>query len=557
MTNSDKNQSMINVEIIGRGEYTVAQGTRINQLIAMHLSDCEFPILAVMVQNSMHDLNYILHDADKIELIDLTSEKGARIYRRSAMFILIKACRELFPDRTVIVRHSMSNGIFCEFRHQEVTPAEVKMIEEQMHKIVASDLLIKRITVNKEKAVEIFTAQGQLDLVQLMKQREKEFVHVYELDGFYEYFYGYMVINTGQIDRFRLINYPPGIVLQTPEKKNPGILMPFVEQKKLSSIYSEAKAWAEMLKAPHVAAVNEIVSRGEINDFIRVNEALHEKKIASIADQICNNQDVRIILIAGPSSSGKTTFAQRLFIQLRVNGKEPVAISMDNYFVNRCDTPLDENNEYDFEALEALKLELFNEHLQQLINGEEVEMPVYNFISGTCETEGVKIKLGAGQPLILEGIHCLNDQLTSSIYAKQKFKIYISALTQLNIDYSNNISTTDSRLIRRIIRDNRTRGHNALDTIKRWPSVRNGEEKNIFPFQENADAMFNSSLVYELFILKPYIEPLLRKIGPENREYAEAKRLLKFLSYFKTAETDEIPINSILREFVGNSCFEH
>lgn len=557
MAASEKNQPMISVEIIGKGNYTVVQGTTINKLLATHLSDCDFPIVGALVQNTMQDLNYILQNRDKIEIIDLASENGARIYRRSAMFLLIKACRELFPDRTVIVRHSISNGLFCEFRQQDVTPAEVKMIEEQMHKIVSSDLPIKRVAVAKEKALEIFTAQGQLDLVKLLQQREKKVVHVYELDGYYEYFYGYMVVSTGQIDRFRLIHYPQGMVLQTPEKKTPGILMPFIEQKKLASIYSEAKAWAEMLNAPHVAAVNEIVAKGEINDFIRVNEALHEKKIASIADQICNNQDVRIILIAGPSSSGKTTFAQRLFIQLRVNGKKPVAISLDNYFVDRCNSPLDENNEYDFEALEALKLELFNEHLQQLINGEEVEMPVYNFISGTTEEEGIKIKLGAGEPLILEGIHCLNDKLTSSIYAKQKFKIYISALTQLNIDYSNNISTTDSRLIRRIIRDNRTRGHNALETIKRWPSVRRGEEKNIFPFQENADAMFNSSLVYELFVLKPYIEPLLRQIGSENREYAEAKRLLKFLSYFKIAETEEIPINSILREFVGNSCFEH
>ena len=552
----DKNQPLLSVEIKGKGNYKAAQGTTINELLTNSVGDCDLPVVAALVQNAMHDLNYVLQEGDEIELIDLASENGARIYRRTAVFLLIKACRELFPERVPVVRHSMSNGLFFEFYNQEVTPGEVKKIEERMHEIVLKDLPIKRVVIDKEKALKIFTAQGQMDLVELLKQREKKAVHVYELDGFYEYFYDYMAISTGQIDRFRLIYYPPGIVLQTPEKKNPGVLMPFVEQKKLASIFSEAKAWAEMLNAPHVAAVNEIVSRGEINDFIRVNEALHEKKIASIADQICNNPDARIILIAGPSSSGKTTFAQRLFIQLRVNGKKPVAISLDNYFVDRCDTPLDENNEYDFESLGALKLELFNEHLQQLINGEEVEMPVYNFIKGTCEEEGIKIKLGPGEPLILEGIHCLNDQLTSSIYAKQKFKIYISALTQLNIDYTNNISTTDSRLIRRIIRDNRTRGHNAIDTIKRWPSVRRGEEKNIFPFQENADAMFNSSLVYELFVLKPFIEPLLREISAENREYAEARRLLKFLSYFKEVKTEEIPFNSILREFVGNSCFK-
>jgi len=313
-----------------------------------------------------------------------------------------------------------------------------------------------------------------------------------------------------------------------------------------------------MLNAPHVPAVNKIIADGGFKDLIRINEALHEKKIADIADQICQNKDIRVILIAGPSSSGKTTFAQRLYIQLKVNGKNPMAISLDNYFVDRCDTPIDEFGEYDFESIDALKLDLFNEHLQQLINGDEVEMPLFNFVKGTCEDQGEMIRLGSDQLLILEGIHCLNDELTSSVYSKQKFKIYISALTQLNIDYSNNISTTDSRLVRRIIRDNRTRGSNALDTIKRWSSVRRGEEKNIFPFQENADAMFNSSLVYELFILKPYIESLLNQVRTDNREYAEAMRLQKFLSYFTPVMLEErdIPYNSIIREFIGNSCFE-
>ncbi|HNX29258.1 MAG TPA: nucleoside kinase [Syntrophomonadaceae bacterium] len=558
MTGSEESRKMITIELAGKGKYEVAAGSRINNLVAAYYKDHKMPIVGALIQNEMQDLNCVLQDGDKVEMVDIANEDGVRIYRRSALLILLKACHDLFPERTLMVRHSLSEGVFCEFPQQEVTPAEVKSLEEYMRDIENQNIPIERFIVHMKEALEIFTALKQSDLVELLQQRNKNTIHVCKIDDFYEYFYGLVLTNTGQINQFRLIYYPPGIVLQTPVKKSPGVLMPFVEQKKLASIYSEEKAWAEMLDAPHVPAVNKIISQGGFNDLIRINEALHEKKIADIADRICSNKDIRIILIAGPSSSGKTTFAQRLFIQLKVNGRQPMAISLDNYFVDRCNTPLDEDNEYDFESLDALKLDLFNEHLQQLINGEEVEMPVYNFIKGTCEAEGRKIKLGAGQPLILEGIHCLNDQLTSSIYAKQKFKIYISALTQLNIDYSNNISTTDSRLVRRILRDNRTRGHNALNTIRRWPSVRRGEEKNIFPFQENADAMFNSSLVYELFVLKPFIEPLLNQVGTDNREYAEAMRLQKFLSYFTPVilEGREIPYNSILREFVGNSCFE-
>ncbi len=556
MTDLDK--KLIAIDLEGHGRCEVPTGSSINDLAAACFKEHKLPIVGATIQNQMQDLSYELQEGDQVKMVDISSEDGVRIYRRSALFMLLKACHDLFPGRTLMVRHSLSEGVFCEFRQQETTPAEVQKLEEYMKNLAAQKLPIKRFVVDKEEALKIFTGLHQTDLIELLHQRNKDTIHVCQLDDFYEYFYGLVLTNTEQVEQFRLIYYPPGIILQTPVKKNPGVLMPFVEQRKLANIYSEAKAWAEMLNAPHVPAVNKTIAEGGLNDFIRVNEALHEKKIADIADQICRNKDVRIILIAGPSSSGKTTFSHRLFIQLKVNGKRPVSISLDNYFVDRKSTPLDENNEYDFETLEALKLDLFNQHLQQLINGEEVEMPVYNFINGTCETEGKKIQLGPGQPLILEGIHCLNDELTSSIYAKQKFKIYISALTQLNIDYSNNISTTDSRLVRRIIRDNRTRGHNALQTIKRWASVRRGEEKNIFPFQESADAMFNSSLVYELFILKPFAEPLLNQIGPENPEYAEAMRLLKFLSYFSPVvpEDRDIPYNSILREFVGNSCFE-
>jgi uridine kinase len=344
--------------------------------------------------------------------------------------------------------------------------------------------------------------------------------------------------------------------LQTPEPSDLNLDHPFHEQSKLFQVYQEAKAWAGMLDTPHLAALNDIIENQQIEDLIRVNEALQEKKIAQIADMIVKNPSKRLVLIAGPSSSGKTTFAQRLLIQLRVNGRRPVSISLDNYFIDQKLTPLDENGEYDFEALEALKLDLFNDHLTRLLDGEEVEMPIYSFKQGCCLEKGINISVPAGEPIIIEGIHGLNDQLTWSIPREQKFKIYVSALTQLNIDYANRIPTTDCRLIRRIIRDSRTRGYSALNTIKRWPSVRRGEEKHIFPFQENADIMFNSSLVYELAALKPLAEPLLEEITDDNREYVEARRLLKFLSYFRSISSEPIPPNSILREFVGGSWFD-
>ena len=365
-----------------------------------------------------------------------------------------------------------------------------------------------------------------------------------------------MVPSTGMIDNFTLLHYPPGIILQTPEVDRPQEIKPYIEQKKLAAVFREAKDWADMLETPHVAALNDLIASDRIDDLIRVNEALHEKKIASIADMICHDRQKRLVLISGPSSSGKTTFAQRLLIQLRVNGRRPVSISLDNYFIDRDLTPLDEHGELDFESLYALKLELFNDHLQKLIAGEEVMTPVYSFQKGCCEDQGLLIRVPAGEPIIIEGIHALNEELTPKIPHEQKFRVYVSALTQLNIDYTNRIPTTDSRLLRRMIRDSRTRGYGALQTIRRWPSVRAGEEKNIFPFQEHADVMFNTSLVYELSVLKTFAEPLLQEIAAENPEYLEAQRLLKFLSYFRPTSGDTIPPNSILREFIGGSWFK-
>lgn len=556
MTNSSTPAASIMVTVKELGSFPAVAGIKLGEFCAGIQPQWPHPIVAGIICNTLRDPHYIIETDCELELVDTSMEAGLRIYRRSASFLLIKACRDLFPQRILMIKHTLSNGLFCEFLDEDSADIEIEQIQERMRELVKQDLPIERYLVDREEACRIFAEQGQMDKVKLLEYRDKEAVHIYELDGFKEYFYGYMVYRTGILDKFKLLYHSPGMILRTPEIGDIGLVKPYNEQKKLAMIHQEAKDWAEMLLTPHLAALNEIIARGEIDDIIRVNEALHEKKIAYIADTICNNPNTRLVLISGPSSSGKTTFAQRLLIQLRVNGRKPVAISLDNYFVDRYKTPKDSAGNYDFESLDALKLDLFNEHLTRLIDGEEVEIPLFNFRNGRNEPRGVMIKVPAGEPIIVEGIHGLNDRLTWKIPMSNKFKIYISALTQLNLDYSNRIPTTDSRLIRRIIRDSRTRGYSALNTIQRWPSVRAGEEKNIFPFQENADVMFNSSLVYELSALKPYVEPLLENISYEDPEHVEASRLLRFMSYFRALPSLNIPPNSILREFIGGGWFD-
>jgi Uridine kinase len=556
MTIAGRSNQPIAVTVKGLGSFEVQKGSLLAELTGSIAEKWPHTIVAGIITNTIRDLHYSLDVDCEVEPVDTSTEAGLRIYRRSVSFLLIKACRDLFPDRTLMIKHTLSNGLFCEFLGHATTDNEIEQIQERMRAMVAQDLPIKKYLVENEEARRIFAEQKQDDKVKLLRYRDKEAAHVYELDGLVEYFYGYMVNRVGLLGRFKLLYLSPGMILRTPEVDDIDLVKPYHEQKKLAMIHQEAKDWAEMLHVPHLAALNEIITRGEIDDIIRVNEALHEKKIAYIADTICANPSIRLVLISGPSSSGKTTFAQRLLIQLRVNGRRPVSISLDNYFVDRSRTPKDENGNYDFEALDALDIDLFNEHLTRLIDGEEVEIPVYNFKTGSSEKKGVFIKVPPGEPIIIEGIHGLNERLTWRIPLVNKFKIYISALTQLNVDYSNRIPTTDCRLIRRIIRDARTRGYSAQNTIKCWPSVRRGEERNIFTYQENADVMFNSSLVYELAALKLYVEPLLEAIGNEHPEHVEASRLLRFLSYFRVIPPDNIPPNSILREFIGGSWFE-
>lgn len=515
------------------------------------------PVVAAKVNNEIRDLQNVLEEDSVVDFLDLRSDAGMKVYQRSVTLVMIVAAHELFPDCEVTVEHSLSKGLYCELHHgRDVTPEDIAKLEKHMRQIILEDRPIVRKTLPIAEAIEIFKAAGQLEKVSLLEQLDREIVSIYYCGQVCDYFYGTMTPSTGYLKVFGLKYYPPGIILRLPEKDNPDVLPNFVENPKLFKVFQEAAQWGNILRCGYVATLNACTGNGEINDIIRVAEALHEKKIAQIADFISSHRnEVRVILVAGPSSSGKTTFAQRLNIQLRVNGVWPVPVSLDDYFVDRNKTPLDENGNYDFEAIEAIDLELFNSHLARILAGEEVEMPTFNFKTGMREYRGHRIKVNKGQPLIIEGIHGLNERLTSSVPRHCKVKIYISALTQLSIDNHNRIPTTDARLIRRMVRDSEFRSHDALMTLRMWPSVRRGEERNIFPFQEEADLMFNSALIYELAVLKKYAEPLLKKVTRENPEHSEARRLLNFLEYFSSVEDDEIPHNSILREFIGKSCF--
>jgi uridine kinase len=514
-------------------------------------------IVAGIVDNNVRELGYAVKRNIQLDFVDLGSDEGMRIYTRSLSFVFIRAARELFPGSKVSIEHSISKGLYCEVDGMTpMTLETVTRLQERMEEIIDRDERFTRVSMLREEAVRLFQERNQKDKVRLYKRRSEEMVDLHSLGWLVENFYETMVPSTRYLHLFELRYYPPGMILRFPEKSNPQVLPPFVEHRKLFQIFRESEEWGEILGVEDVASMNELVEKGMGADMMRVQEALHEKKVAEIADQIYKEREhTRVILIAGPSSSGKTTFAQRLRIQLRVNGMKPVAISLDDYFLDREMTPLDEDGEYNFEALEAIDVGLFNRHLQALILGEEVEIPTFNFITGKREFNGHFLRIRDDQSLIIEGIHGLNEELTRSIPRRQKFKIYISALTQLNLDSYNRIPTTDTRLIRRMVRDFQFRGHDALQTIGRWPSVRRGEEKYIFPFQEDADAMFNSALVYELGVLKPHAESLLQTVSKMAPEYLEATRLLRFLDHFISFDCDEIPLNSIIMEFIGGSCF--
>lgn len=536
-------------------ELEVPAGTALLDLCVDYRRFYNADIIAARVDNDIRELGYKLEADCKVNFIDLNDEDGMRIYRRSLYFILIKAVHDLYPERKVIIHHAISKGLYCEIRgDHELRADEVRLIEAHMKELSAQKLPFVKKIIPVEEAKNIFMSSGRADRYHAIEHRGKSYVTLYSCDGLDDYFYGYMAPNTGYINVYSLKYYEPGLIILFPDKVNPDLLPEFVEHNKLFSIFHEYKRWGEILGVANVGALNDIIKEGQVCDLIRVSEALQEKKIAQIADKIADSKK-RIVLISGPSSSGKTTFAHRLSIQLRVNGLKPVTISLDDYFVNREMTPKGEDGDFDFEALEAIDIKLFNCHLKALIDGDEVEIPVFNFPNGCRETVGKKLKIDDDSILVIEGIHGLNEKLTSEISRECKYKVYVSALTSMNIDDHNRIPTTDTRIIRRIVRDHQFRGSNAASTIRRWPSVRRGEEKNIFPFQESADVMFNSSLIFELGVLKTYAEPLLAEIENTSAEYSEARRLIEFLSYFLPIDAREVPINSIIREFVGGSCF--
>lgn len=537
-------------------EVLAEKGTILNDIIKNNGLEKDIPVVLARINGTYSELTSSLEEEGEFEAIDIRDNLGMRTYVRTLQFILIKSVLDLFPDAKITIEHSMSKGLFGEI-HKSIplNKEDIRKIKERMEQLIKKDIPINKVCMKRDEAVKIFSDYKMDDKVRLLKHVSSDTVKLYELDGRYDYFYGSMAYSSGAIKIFDLVYYEPGFLLRYPRESDPYNIPEFVEHKKLRKIFYETEQWGNILGVGDVGSLNDKVESREIIDIIRVAEALHEKKIAYIADMINERKNVKIILIAGPSSSGKTTFARRLGIQLRVNGHIPVPISLDDYFVDREHTPKDEEGNFDFESIYALDLKLFNENLEALLSGEEVEIPTFNFKSGTREWKGHKIRIPDNGIIIIEGIHGLNEMLTSAIPMESKFKIYISALTQLNVDNHNRIATTDVRIIRRIVRDTLSRGYGGEDTLKMWPSIKRGEEKNIFVFQENADVMFNSTLVYELCVLKQYALEELKKIDTSSPVYYEALRLKSFLNFFKDVDTKFVPENSILREFIGGSCF--
>lgn len=518
------------------------------------------PIIGAFSNNRLKDLSFELYHPQNIRFIDHTEPDGMRMYIRSLSFVLSKAISELYPDAKLRIEHSVSKGTYCSLENAEIeiTMEDVLEIGKRMRQLIDADLPFVHREEETNEVIKRLEKQSQEDRIALIKHRGEVYTSYYMLDGQIGTYYGYLVPSTGYLKVFDLIKYYNGMLLQIPKRSKPNELEEIVVQNKMFDIFQEFAEWNRVLNVRNLGDVNAACSNGKAETLIKVSEALHEKKIGHIADLINERKkDVKLVLISGPSSSGKTTFGKRLAIQLMVAGMNPLNLSLDNYFVNREDTPLDENGEYDFEALDALDVELFNRQLVDLLDGKEVEIPKFSFETGQRLYDGEKMQMNEDNILIVEGIHGLNPQLTHLIPNESKFKIYVSALTSINIDNQNLIHTTDNRLIRRIVRDYKYRNYSAQDTISRWQSVRRGEEKHIFPYQEEADVMFNTALLYELSVLKPLAESILLEVQPNQIEYSEAQRLLKFFSYFKLIQGNEIPPTSIIREFVGGSSFSY
>lgn len=536
------------------------EGTLLKDVASEFAEQFPYDILLATVNGKLQELHKKVKEGTQVHFLTAKDKPGMQTYQRSAILVMLKAFYEVIGAENltkVSVDFSIGNGLFVEPVGEFTLNQDlVDRIKAQMDCYVEACIPIMKRSVNTDEAVELFHKHRMYDKERLFKYRRVSRVNIYSIGGFEDYFYGYMVQNTGYIKYYDLHLYHDGMMLMLPKESDPSRVPEFVPREKLYTVLKEAESWGRTLQIPNVGALNDQISCGRMNELILIQEALMEKKLGDIAEMIASMPEKKIVMIAGPSSSGKTTFSHRLSIQLRAKGLVPHPIAVDNYFVNRVDSPRDEHGNYNYEVLECLDVKLFNQNMTDLLAGKTVEMPVYNFISGEREYHGDQLTLGKEDILVIEGIHCLNEALSYSLPKERKFKIYISALTQLNIDEHNRIPTTDGRLIRRLVRDSKTRGASAQDTIRMWPSVRRGEEENIFPYQEEADVMFNSALVYELAVLKQYAEPILFNVPRHSPEYLEAKRLLKFLDYFLGVSSEDIPKNSVLREFIGGSCFK-
>ena len=529
---------------------------KISELLKEKIEKSEYPVVGAKYNNEYKNLDDVVSSEGKIELIDINSKEGMKIYRRTLTYIMGKAFWHTYPGAYVTVNYQLSNSMYCDIDNVEVTEEMLEKVKAKMQEIIEQDLKIEKRTMTRAEAEKFYnhtnTSKGRLQF----DIEENQNIHMYYCDDYFNYFYETIATHTGATKVFDLQKYSNGFLLRYPSTQDVNVLPEFKETKKLLWALQEYETIYKVLNVGTVYRLNKTVKEDKIKYLILLSEALHEKKISQIADKIAKRKGVKMVLIAGPSSSGKTTFAQRLGIQLKINGLRPVTISVDNYFVERPQTPRNEKGEYDFENINAIDIDLFNKHLLALLNGEEIEMPEFDFSVGTKRYNGKKMKLADDEILVIEGIHCLNDKLTSQIPMDQKYTIYISALTVLNMDRYNRISTTDTRLIRRIVRDYQFRSYSALHTLNTWHKVTEGEEKNIFPFQESANTIFNTSLIYELNALKPIAMPLLQEITPEYKEYAEAQRLINILKYFREIPRDYVPNNSLLKEFLGGGTFD-
>ena len=536
----------------------VAIGSTLSDIFNAFNLQMNYGPVSAKVNNKVEGMHYRVYHSKDVEFLDLHTSSGSRNYTRSLFFVLCKAIHDLYPSSEVVIDIPVSNGYYCNLNiGQPVTPQIVDKVKARMQEIIDAKIPIRRFEVPTEEAIKVFEARGAISKSKLLKSTGRLYTTYYQIDDYVDYYYGSLLTNTSQLFLFGLEPYYDGVLLRIPSKQDPSQLGKLIRQDKMFDIFVEHHRWQNILGLRTVGDLNEAVAKGHTTDIINLSEALQEKKISHIADEIAARKGVKLVLLAGPSSSGKTTTCKRLSIQLLANGIKPLQISLDDYFVDREHTPKDETGECDYESIYALNLKLINDQFNALFRGEEVELPKYNFQTGKSERSGKKLRMDEHNMLVVEGIHALNPELTAQIPEEQKFRVYASALTTILLDSHNYIPTTDNRLLRRIIRDYKYRGVSAQETIHRWPSVRAGENKWIFPYQENADAMFNTAMLYELAAIKTQAEPLLELVPENCEEYSEAYRLLKFLKYFKPIPYRQLPPTSLLREFLGGSSFKY